>query len=156
MFARDDVDRGWRWPLLWIVLPLLLGALIVTGLGILARASQGFPDIELADRLRIEAESGDPLLADVTDFAWDRVCVFPPYLPSEAVDDTLGLEWGVVGGDTIDTRLLLVFVRGDEVVRHLYLDRGIVREPAAEGDCRDPADEATRLSRSGSRATARS
>lgn len=145
MFARDDVHRGRRWTLLWIFGPLVLGALIVTGLGILARASQGFPDIELAERLQTEARTGDPLLAEVTDFPWDRVCVFPRSLPKETVDRTLGIDWGVVGGDTINDRDLLVFVREGEVVKHLYLRRGLVERPAPEGDCRAPDDEGTRL-----------
>ena len=145
MFSRDDVHRGRRWPLLWIFGPLVLGALIVTGLGILARATQGFPDIELAERLDQQARTGDSLLAEATDFEWDRVCVFPPDLPKETVDETLGLEWGVVGGDTIDTRDLLVFVDGDAVVKHLYLRRGLVGEPEPQGDCRAREDESTRL-----------
>ncbi len=145
MFARDDVHRGRRVPLLWIFGPLVLGALLLTGIGIVIRASQGFPDIELAERLQIAAGEGDPLLAEATDFDWDHVCVFPPELPKEAVDRALGFEWGVVGGDTLDNRDLLVFVRSGEVVRHLYLQRGLVGRPDAEGDCRAPDDESTRL-----------
>ena len=145
MFARDDVHRGWRLPLLWVFGPLILGALLITALGIGIRATQGFPDIELADELQNAASAGDPLLAEVTNFAWDRVCVFPRNLPREAVDDTLGIDWGVVGGDTIDNRDLLVFVHDGAVVKHLYLQRGVVGRPAAEGDCRTPEDETTRL-----------
>lgn len=145
MFARDDVHRGRRWTLLWVFGPLVLGALLVTGLGVLARASQGFPDIELADRLNQEARAGDPMLAEITDFAWERVCVFPDDVSEETVDATLGFEWGVVGGDTVGNRDLLVFVRGGEVVKHLYLRAGAVDRPEAEGDCRAPDDESTRL-----------
>lgn len=145
MFARDDVHRGRRFPLLWIFGPLVLGALLVSAIGIGIRASQGFPDIELAERLEQVAGDGDPLLAETTDFEWDRVCVFPRRLPKETVDETLGLEWGVVGGDTIDTRDLLVFVRDGEVVKHFYLRRGLVGSPEPEGDCRTPDDETTRL-----------
>jgi hypothetical protein len=146
MFARDDVHRGRRWPLLWVFLPLILGALLVTGLGILARASQGFPNIELADEIRQAAIAGDPLLAEVTDFAWDRVCVFPPDTSRDEVDARLGLDWGVIGGDASpDRRLLLVFVRDERVVSHLYLRRGVLDPPADGGDCRAPVDESTRL-----------
>lgn len=145
MFSPDDASRGWRWPLVWVFLPLILGGLLVTGVGLAVRATQGFPDIELAERLVQAARSGDPLLADVTDFRWDRVCVFPDDLPKETVDATLGFGWGVLGGDTIDNRDLLVFVQGDEVVRHFYLTHGLVRVPEPEGDCRRPDDEATRL-----------
>lgn len=145
MFARDDIHRGWRWPLIWVFLPLLLGALIVTGLGVAIRATQGFPDVELAERLQEEARGGDPLLSEATDFEWDRVCVFPPDVPKETVDRTLGLDWGVVGGDTVDNRDLLVFVTDAAVVKHLYLQRGLVGGAEAEGDCRTRTDESTRL-----------
>ena len=145
MFSRDDLGSGSLHPLFWVLGPLVLGALLVTGLGILARATQGFPDIELADALRQASAEGDPLLAEATDFAWDRVCVFPPYLPKEAVDDTLGMRWGVVGGGDLDDRNLLVFVDDGRVVKHLYLVRGLIDDAAAEGDCRKPEDESTRL-----------
>lgn len=145
MFSRDDFGRGPRFPLLWVIGPLILGALLVTGLGLLVRGTQGFPDIELAERLEQAAVEGDPLLAEATDFDWDRVCVFPRDLPSETVDETLGFDWGVVGGDRIDDRDLLVFVRDDEVVKHFYLRRGLVDRPAEDGDCRGPDEESTRL-----------
>jgi hypothetical protein len=144
MFSRDDLGKGTIHPLFWVFGPLVLGALLVTGLGILARGTQGFPDIELADELRQMASRSDPLMAEVTDFAWDRVCVFPPYLSKEAVDETLGLEWGVVGGD-LEDRNLLVFVDDDRVVKHFYLRRGIVDEPEDGGDCRGRDEESTRL-----------
>jgi hypothetical protein len=145
MFSRDDYGRGVSLPLLWVFGPLLLGALLVTGLGIAARATQGFPDIELADELQGVAAAGDPLLADATSFAWDRVCVFPPYLSKEAVDEVLGFRWNVVGGGDLADRNLLVFVDDDRVVKHFYLARGLVDPPSAEGDCRAPEDESTRL-----------
>ncbi len=145
MFSPDDASRGWRWPLVWVFLPLILGGLLVTGVGLAVRATQGFPDIELAERLEELASDGDPLLAEVTDFAWDRVCIFPSKVASETVDDTLGIDWGVVGGDRIDNRWLFVFLRGDEVVKHFYMQRGLVGRPADAGDCRRPDDEATRL-----------
>lgn len=146
MFSRDDLGgRGGLHPLFWVLGPLVLGALLVTGLGIAARATQGFPDIELADELRQAAASGDPMLAEATGFAWDRVCVFPPYLSKEAVDERLGFRWGVVGGGDLDDRNLLVFVDDGRVVKHLYLLRGLIDEAAPEGDCRSPEDESTRL-----------
>jgi hypothetical protein len=146
VFSRDDLGgRGGFHPLFWVLGPLVLGAVLITGIGILARSTQGFPDIELADDLRRVADNGDPLLAEATDFEWDRVCVFPPYLAKEDVDATLGIDWGVVGGGDLDDRNLLVFLEGDRVVKHFYLLRGIVDEPATEGDCRAPDDESTRL-----------
>jgi hypothetical protein len=145
MFSREDLGKGTGHPLFWVIWPIVLGALIITGLGILARSTQGFPDIELADELRQLASTSDPLMADVTHFAWDRVCVFPPYLSKDAVDETLGLEWGVVGGGDLDDRNLVVFVDDDRVVKHFYLGRGIVDEPEDGGDCRGRDEESTRL-----------
>ena len=145
MFSRDDFDRGARFPLLWVFGPLILGALLVTGLGIAARATQGFPDIELAEDLRLAGAEADPLLTEATDFEWDRVCVFPPYLSKDSVDETLGFDWGVVGGGDLGDRNLLVFVEAERVVKHLYLIRGLVDAPAPAGDCRAPDDEETRL-----------
>lgn len=145
MFSRDDLGKGTRHPLFWVFGPLVLGALIITGFGIIARGTQGFPDIELADELQHLAPRGDPLMAEVTDFAWDRVCVFPAHLSKEAVDETLGLEWGVVGGGDLDDRNLVVFVDDDRVVKHFYLGRGILDEPEVSGDCRGRNDESTRL-----------
>jgi hypothetical protein len=145
MFARDDVHRGRSWPLLWVFLPLVVGALIVTGLAVLANASLGFPNTGLAEDLDAESRAGDPLLAEVTPFTWDRVCVFGPRTTSDEVDELLGFDWGVVGGDRFTNRLLLVFVREEEVVSHLYLRRNIVDTPPSTGDCRGPEDESTRL-----------
>jgi hypothetical protein len=113
--------------------------------GIAARAIQGFPNIELADDIRRAAGSGDPLLADVTPFEWDRVCVFPSSVGMDEVNDLLGFEWGVIGGDPNGERTLLVLVRDQEVVTHFFLARRLIAAPEAEGDCRSPEDESTRL-----------
>jgi hypothetical protein len=145
MFSRDDFDRGARFPLLWVFGPLILGALLVTGLGIAARATQGFPNLELAEEVREAAAEGDPLLAEVTGFSWDRVCIFPADASKATVDALLGFEWGVVGGDPNATgRWLFVFVEDERVVTHFFL-RTSVEAPAEDGDCRAPDDEETRL-----------
>jgi hypothetical protein len=145
MFSRDDYGRGPRFPLLWVFGPFVLGAVIVTAVGIIARGTQGFPDLELAEQLEQLGADDDPLLAEATDFAWDRVCVFSSSATKADVDAALGFEWGVVGGDPYEDRLLLVFVRDDEVVKHFYLRRNLVDRPVPPGDCRLPDDESTRL-----------
>lgn len=145
MFARDDVHRGRRWPLLWIFAPLILGALIITGAAVIAHASLGFPNTDLAEELDAAARAGNPLVSEVTDFDWDRLCVVPPRVSSEAVDDLLGFQWGVVGGDRLANQLLLVFAHRGEVVTHLYLRRNTVATPSEPGECWGPDDEATRL-----------
>lgn len=145
MFSRDDFGRGPRFPLLWVFGPFVLGALIVTGIGMIARGTQGFPDIELAERLEQVGADGDPLLADATDFAWDRVCVFSSSATTADVDEQLGFSWGVVGGDPYGNRVLLVFVRDDEVVKHFYLRPNLIDHPEPGGDCRGRDAESTRL-----------
>jgi hypothetical protein len=146
MFSRDDYGRGTRFPLLWVFGPLVLGALLVTGLGIAARATQGFPNIELAEEVRIAAGQDDPLLAAVTPFDWDLVCVFPSSVDTADVDALLGFEWGVIGGDPNGDRNLIVFVRDGEVETHFFLERTLLAPPeAGGGDCREPSDESTRL-----------
>lgn len=145
MFSRDDFGRGPRFPLLWVFGPFVLGALLVTGIGLIARGTQGFPDIELAERLEQAGADGDPLLAEATDFAWDRVCVFPSTATKADVDEQLGFPWGVVGGDPYGDRQLLVFVRDDEVVKHFYIRPIFLDDPVPPGDCRTPEDESTRL-----------
>lgn len=146
MFSRQDLGKGTAHPLLWVFGPLILGALVITGLGIIARASQGFPDIELAEEIRLAATEGDPLLAEVTPFAWDRVCVVPPRATKADVDALIGRDWGVVGGDAAPSRrMLFVFLNDGEVVRHFFLETGAIPGPAPGGDCRSPDDERTRL-----------
>ena len=146
MFSRDDLGGDSRHPLVWVFGPLLLGALLISGFGVLARATQGFPNIELAEDLRVVGTGGDPLLAEATAFEWDRVCVFPPSATRESVDALLGFSWGVIGGDPNgDGRPLLVFVRDEEVVTHLFLATRVIQPPEDEGDCRTPDEESTRL-----------
>lgn len=145
MFGRDAYDRGSRFPLVGVIVPLIIGGLLITGLGIAARATQGFPNIELADDIRIAAGEGDPLLAEVTPFEWDRACLFPSTVSMDDVDELLGFEWGVIGGDPNGDRPLLVLVQGDEVVTHMFLERRMLPAPREDGDCRSPDDESTRL-----------
>lgn len=147
MFSRDDFGRGPRFPLLWVFGPFVLGALIVTGLGILARSTQGFPNIELAEEIRVAAAGGDPLLAEATgDLDWDRACIFPSSATEADVDEVLGFAWGVIGGDPSgDGRMLVVLVRDDEVVTHFFLAGGLLDRAEGTGDCRAPDEESTRL-----------
>jgi hypothetical protein len=147
MFSSDDMGRGPSFPLLWVFGPLVLGALLVTGLGILARSTQGFPNVELAEEVRVAAAAGDPLLVEVTgDLDWDRVCVFPPSATKADVDEALGFAWGVIGGDpSPDGRTLVVLASGDEVVTHFFLRTGLMAPAQDAGDCRGPDEESTRL-----------
>jgi hypothetical protein len=146
MFSPNDFDRGPRLPLLWLWGPILLGAVLITALTLAVRATQGFPNIELADAIRQADAAGDPLLAEVATFDWDRVCVFPPEASMDDVDERLGIDWGVIGGDGMsDRRQLLVFANGDAVVTHVFVPGGTVDAPEGLGDCRGPDEASTRL-----------
>lgn len=142
MFSRDDLGRGTRWPLAWVFIPLIVGALLITAIGAGIQATMGFPDNDLAER--IEAAGTGSRLDQRTEFEWDRVCVFPPDLPSEAVDEGLGMDWGRTGGHPLDD-LLLVFVRDGEVITHTFVDPRRLEPPPAEGDCRSPDDDGARI-----------
>lgn len=147
MFARSDLDRYRRWPLAWIFGPLILGGLIVVAVSVVLRAPLGFPNDQLAGDIRAAgANSGDATyLRQMTDERWDRVCIFPTGVSKQDVDDVLGFGWSKAGGYEDDSRLLLVFVKGDEVVTHTYVETGLVAPPEGDGECRGPQDEATRI-----------
>ena len=145
MFSRHDLGKGTAHPLVWVFGPLVLGALLITVLGVVARGTQGFPDIELAEQIEIASHEGDQMLAEVTTFEWDLVCVAPPTMTKAEVDELIGREWSVVGGDAPGRRVLLVFLDQGEVVRHFYVASATIARPPNDGDCRTPEDETTRL-----------
>ena len=60
-------------------------------------------------------EGGTVNLREVASFPWDRVLLVQPETPRDAISDRLGFEW--TGIDTVDGGDLLIFRRGDEVVR---------------------------------------
>jgi len=65
---------------------------------------------------RVSQEGGGELnLRDVASFPWDRALLVAPGTPREAISRRLGREW--TGIDTVDGGDLLIFLRGDEVVR---------------------------------------
>jgi len=147
MFSLPELDRYRRWSLAWVLGPLILGGLIVTLSAVALRAPLGFPDDHLAGRIREAAAIGPgaTYLRQLTDEHWDTVCVAPPFVSKEAVDELLGLEWSRAGGYPEDTHLLLVFVRDREVVTHTYVERRRIIDPPQGGDCRHRQDESTRI-----------
>jgi hypothetical protein len=65
-------------------------------------------------------------LTQLTDFEWQSVALFGPYTQRESVERTLGLAWpgyDRTGLQSSDMFSLLVFVRDQQVVRHLAVDR---------------------------------
>ncbi|MEM8882836.1 MAG: hypothetical protein AAGD14_02055 [Planctomycetota bacterium] len=88
------------------------------------------PDGELAARIESEVARGPGTkfrLADLTEFEWERVHLFGPYTSPETIEKTLGFSWcGSVRTEIqwSESITLLVFVKGDSVVRHVVLRRG--------------------------------
>jgi hypothetical protein len=97
---------------------LMRAALV--GLAISAFGCQG-PDHELARSIEASARHGDVAILDMSEtaaFPWDRLFVFEPYTSSEEVERELGRSWWHSDRiEMFDTFTLLVFVKGDRVVR---------------------------------------
>jgi hypothetical protein len=90
------------------------------------RLTRSFQLAEEADR---EVDLGQE-----TDFAWDRVLVVEPGTPQARISAALGSRFP--GAETFDGGPLLVFARGDEMVRYAdYRGRGIfarIERPVGE------------------------
>jgi hypothetical protein len=80
-------------------------------------------DRELEARLASAAARGVGTLVQVrqlTDFEWDRLHIFPPYIRLSEIDRELGFAWPTASETGIQNRegiALLVFVRQGKVVR---------------------------------------
>jgi hypothetical protein len=64
--------------------------------------------------------------AALTDFAWDRLHIFPPHTRLDQITAQLGFEWSLapaIGLQEQEHLDLLVFVRGGEVVRYVLFPR---------------------------------
>lgn len=97
----------------WALGLALVAALVGCGTG--GTAVERDEDLEAGLR-DLSARAGAGQLADLTDFAWDAVFVFPEGVSAEAVEAEVGSA--VLPGDRYyDAGNLLVFVREDEVVR---------------------------------------
>ncbi len=91
------------------------------------------PDAALSDRIAAKAEAGTGTvidLATIADFEWESLYIFGPYTPVDEIDRALGFRWNdarYTRIDMLDGIALLVFVKGDEVVRY-------VEHPRNRGD----------------------
>ena len=73
-----------------------------------------------------QGEGATLQMSRVADFDWDRFHVFPPYTPSQDVDQQLGFHWSAAestGIHELDSITLLVFVRDSNVVAYVTLPR---------------------------------
>ena len=67
-------------------------------------------------------------IQDLTDFAWDRVHIFTPYLTNETIDKNLGYVWQParrIGMYQRDDIILLVFTKNGKVVFYVGISRGL-------------------------------
>jgi hypothetical protein len=87
-------------------------------------------DSGLRDRISATVEMGAGaklVMADLTEFAWQRLYVFTPYTTQEQINRSLGFDWPDPEGIELnDTVALLVFVNDGEVVSYVAqpLDKG--------------------------------
>lgn len=88
-------------------------------------------DAQVQEQIAAQVARGDGTvvrLADVTPFSWERLHVYPPYTPSEQVEEELGFRWrGADRIEMLDRFTLLVFVANDRVV-------AFVEHPRRQGD----------------------
>ncbi len=100
----------------------------------------GVGEGKLARRVRSEAshEGATIRLADMTSFAWDRVCLLGPYTMRNEAEACLGFAWPQfesTGLDMADQFSLMVFAASERVVhveplsRELDFSAEIVKRP---------------------------
>ncbi|MBL0693963.1 hypothetical protein [Comamonas sp. JC664] len=78
---------------------------------------------KLEQRVRSASETGGTFhMAEVTDFDWDALYVFTPYVGEELIKKRLGMDWSGAR-EVYDTECLLVFLKGNEVVMDLGFPR---------------------------------
>ena len=120
---------------------LLALAFVAIGLTVYMSRSEDLVAVDnlLSERLTRAfqlAEEGnrDVDLAQETGFAWDRVLVVEPGTPEARISAALGSRFP--GAETFDGGPLLVFARGNEMVRYAdYRGRGIfarIERPVGE------------------------
>lgn len=110
-----------------LALALVLTAGCAGAVGCDREPTPGGLDERVAMAVQRAGETRKPLkLSESADFAWDKVHVFAPYTPSEAIQKDLGFAWAEAGRTGIDSRddiTLLVFVKNKRVVRTLAFPR---------------------------------
>lgn len=129
--------RSLGWVAFWVLAPF---AALMVAIGI-GQALLMAEDEGVSGRLIGAAIRGDgeevPLL-EASGFAWDRICIFPPFTPAATVREVLGVDWNGVLNHDWPT---LVFVDGESVVRYAGVSPRAVDEPPDGGVCLS-ADEA--------------
>jgi hypothetical protein len=116
-----------------VVLSLALTAVVMAGpvlvwLGVAVKTPE--PTLERKVHLLFARADADDvvLLVDAAPFAWDRVGVFGPYVPTDTVRDSMGVR--VPRGATnalsaFESYCLLVFAAGDRRTGWTLLDRNV-------------------------------
>jgi len=87
-------------------------------------------DARLGARIAAEVQRGDGTelrMQDLASFEWTRLYIFRPYSMPEEIERELVFTWPegrLVHMESRDDATLLVFVKGNEVQRHLAHKRG--------------------------------
>ncbi len=104
-----------------VVACLLVGSLALVG----CREKRDGFEARLAQAVQSSARAGGVLrMEDATDFTWDELHVFGPYVSAEQMHQQLGFAWAGASHQDSDSQTLLVFTRGQQVVRQLDFPRG--------------------------------
>lgn len=129
--------RSIGWVAFWILAPFVV-LMVAIGIG---QALIPAEDERLSGRLigaAIRGDGEEVPLREASGFAWDRVCIFPPFTPVARVREVLGVGWSGVLNHDWPT---LVFVDARSVVRYAGVPRRAVGDPPTGGMCQS-ADEA--------------
>lgn len=106
-----------------------LGAMYILESMNARRQRQNFSDKLAAEveRKRSSDKAVEIRLEDLTDFAWDRVHIFPSYTPHKVIDDDLSFVWQPARRIDMSVRddvNLIVFTENGKVVFHVAHPRG--------------------------------
>ena len=76
-----------------------------------------------------EHNTQDISFKKLTNFKWDKACIFPPYTPIDSINAALGFNWKLSDKTNIqhdDVSCLIVFAEGRTVVKYLLYPRNKV------------------------------
>lgn len=68
-------------------------------------------------------ETGEVNISEVTSFDWDLMYIFGPYISEETINETLGFDAWNYNSALHDGLQLLLFVKNQEVVQYLKMER---------------------------------
>ncbi len=135
MVVRANPDFGEPFRRTWVrsVGIAAIALVLLAGITLLIRGAT--VDEGLGDRIEAAARAsdGEPvLLRDFTDFAWSRVCLFPPGASAAFVTQEFGYDWThALSADDVT----VVFATGPTVRRQTHLAPELAEMPPPGGTC---------------------